>query len=74
MDELEKEWQMANDGFLAGVDFKTWLANQVIALRAAAQHGVQADVCPSCGGKGKVQSWYAGEVTCVACDGSGHRR
>jgi len=40
MDELEKEWQLALDGFASGVDFKTWLGYQVIALReqVAAQH------------------------------------
>lgn len=39
MDELEKEWQTASDGFPAGIAFKEWLANQVIALRATAQQG-----------------------------------
>lgn len=31
----------------------------------------QTDKCPSCGGKGKIQSYYAGEVDCVACSGRG---
>jgi len=54
MYELEKEWQMAIDGFSAGIDFKEWLANQVLALRAAAQQSVKPTVskmevtCPCC--------------------------
>jgi hypothetical protein len=39
--ELEVEWQTATDGFPAGIAFKEWLANQVVALRKTAQHGVQ---------------------------------
>ena len=43
MYELEVEWQTATDGFPAGIAFKEWLANQVVALRKAAQQSVQAD-------------------------------
>ena len=32
IDELEKEWQTADDGFETGIDFKTWLANRLIFL------------------------------------------
>ena len=63
MNELEKEWHKASDGFLGGIDFKMWLANQVLALRAAVQQGVQLTGlhCPECG----VLS-FAGE-SCEQC-------
>ena len=53
MYELEVEWQTATDGFPAGISFKEWLANQVVALRKSAQQSVQADKpkrCENCGG------------------------
>ena len=31
---LEREWRLADDGFVAGTDYKTWLALKVVELRA----------------------------------------
>jgi hypothetical protein len=64
MYELEVEWQTATDGFLAGVDFNEWLANQVVALRKAAQQGVQSDgaTCPACEAKSIIVG-----TQCLVC-------
>lgn len=40
----------------------------------AAQPSVQADKCHACNGKGKIQSYYAGEVICLTCGGRGSCR
>lgn len=34
-DDLVYEWEHAADGFLDGIDFRTWLVSQVTSLRAA---------------------------------------
>lgn len=67
--DLEIEWQTADDGFPAGVDFKTWLANQVVALRESAQGG--QGTCTHCGKP--WESWDEGpnKDVCAYC---GERR
>jgi hypothetical protein len=37
---------------------------------AAQQQG--GAVCDVCGGTGKIQSYYAGKITCLKCGGTGY--
>ncbi|MFA5401428.1 MAG: hypothetical protein WC359_13345 [Dehalococcoidia bacterium] len=37
MNELEREWQTAIDGFEAGIDFKTWLSRRLLTIRSTAR-------------------------------------
>jgi hypothetical protein len=47
--------------------------NMRVAELEAAQHNVQADKCPCCLGKGKVEDNFK-LVECWVCDGTGIRR
>jgi hypothetical protein len=33
IEKIKKEWESAESGFSAGVDYKSWLEKEVIALR-----------------------------------------
>lgn len=47
MEELQKEWIEAKDGFNSGVSFVEWLCYKVIALRSATDPYNSCD-CESC--------------------------
>lgn len=60
MEALQQEWIEAKEGgFNSGVDFKTWLCYQVIALREAAQHRAQADAATGVTSEGEHTSGAA---------------
>ena len=48
-------------------------ANELRQAIEAAEHSVQADKCPCCLGKGKVEDNFE-IVECWVCDGTGIRR
>ena len=63
MEKLIDEWTEAENGFAAGIDFKTWLANELIAARKIL--AIEQKYC-SCGGEGYVML-MSGAKICNIC-------
>jgi hypothetical protein len=50
------------------------LTASALAGMIAAEHRLQSDICPVCGGDGVQVSGVRGARPCVACDGTGQCR